>query len=413
MKKAVWRMGLALFLGLACAASAAAAPVGTVTGLPLPRYASLKTDRVNLREGPSKDHATKWVFQRAGLPVEITAEFATWRKVRDSEGAEGWVLHTLLSGRRTGLVGPGKKDIDYNVTSNSSASSAVVAQVAGRRDRQYPPLRRDMVSGLWPRLQGLYVADRPLGGLSRRKGELSDRLSAFGRPAIFRKVQPMFVEFRLSVAPVRDDHSQLSSFPIALRNRARSRSPTPLRPTAAETASTARIAASGASSRPRGVAVVEPARQAAGKGEHGDGKHGVDGEEAAAERAHGVLELEIDERRRGRRRHHDDQIHRRRAEADLRRQAPRVEPFAEAEARVRRDELGKRAAGEQRPDDGRHRRGRAIVGPDARRDIASPRPATGRGRTASRSRRSAASPPSRARPPAGLRPKRAKTALRR
>jgi SH3-like domain-containing protein len=129
MKKAVWRMGLALFLGLACAASAAAAPVGTVTGLPLPRYASLKTDRVNLREGPSKDHATKWVFQRAGLPVEITAEFATWRKVRDSEGTEGWVLHTLLSGRRTGLVGPGKKDADYNVTGDSNANSAVVARL--------------------------------------------------------------------------------------------------------------------------------------------------------------------------------------------------------------------------------------------------------------------------------------------
>jgi len=39
------------------------------TGLPVPRYVSLKTDRVNLREGPSKDHRTAWVFQRAGLPV--------------------------------------------------------------------------------------------------------------------------------------------------------------------------------------------------------------------------------------------------------------------------------------------------------------------------------------------------------
>ena len=57
--------------------------MGTVTGLPLPRYASLKTDRVNLREGPGKEHPTTWVFQRAGLPVEITAEFETWLKVRD------------------------------------------------------------------------------------------------------------------------------------------------------------------------------------------------------------------------------------------------------------------------------------------------------------------------------------------
>jgi SH3-like domain-containing protein len=80
--------------------------VGKETGLPLPRYVSLKTDRVNLREGPSKEHRTSWVFQRAGLPVEITAEFETWRRVRDAEGTEGWVLHSLLSGRRTALVTP-------------------------------------------------------------------------------------------------------------------------------------------------------------------------------------------------------------------------------------------------------------------------------------------------------------------
>ena len=78
--------------------------VGPVTKLPLPRYASLKTDRVNLREGPSKDHRTLWVFQRAGMPVEIVAEFETWRRIRDSEGTEGWVLHSLLSGRRTAIV---------------------------------------------------------------------------------------------------------------------------------------------------------------------------------------------------------------------------------------------------------------------------------------------------------------------
>jgi SH3-like domain-containing protein len=84
----------------------AADAVGPVTGLPLPRFASLKSDRVNLREGPSKDHRTTWVFQRAGLPVEIMAEFETWRRIRDAEGTEGWVLHSLLSGRRTALVSP-------------------------------------------------------------------------------------------------------------------------------------------------------------------------------------------------------------------------------------------------------------------------------------------------------------------
>jgi SH3-like domain-containing protein len=88
------------------AAKAMGEVTGPVTGLPVPRYVSLKNDRINLREGPSKEHRTSWVFQRAGLPVEITAEFETWRRIRDSEGAEGWVLHSLLSGRRTALVMP-------------------------------------------------------------------------------------------------------------------------------------------------------------------------------------------------------------------------------------------------------------------------------------------------------------------
>ena len=120
------RFGLAAMMAL-WATFAAADAVGTVTGLPLPRYASLKTDRVNLREGPSKDHATKWVYQRAGLPVEITAEFDIWRRVRDSEGVEGWVLHSLLSGRRTALVGVGKKGAVYKIFAQPRGGGGVAA----------------------------------------------------------------------------------------------------------------------------------------------------------------------------------------------------------------------------------------------------------------------------------------------
>jgi SH3-like domain-containing protein len=76
------------------------------SGLPIPRYVSLKTDRVNVRRGPSTAHQVIWVFARKGLPVEIIAEYEHWRRVRDSEGEEGWVYHSLLAGRRTGLVAP-------------------------------------------------------------------------------------------------------------------------------------------------------------------------------------------------------------------------------------------------------------------------------------------------------------------
>ena len=80
------------------------------SGLPVPRYVSLKSDHVNVRAGPTKDNDVAWVYTRSGLPVEITAEFENWRRVRDSEGAEGWVYHSLLSGRRTAVVTMKHKD---------------------------------------------------------------------------------------------------------------------------------------------------------------------------------------------------------------------------------------------------------------------------------------------------------------
>ena len=83
---------------------------GPASGLPVPRYVSLKSDRVNVRAGPTKDHDVAWVFTRAGLPVEITAEFENWRRIRDWEGSEGWVYHSLLSGRRTAVVTLKAKD---------------------------------------------------------------------------------------------------------------------------------------------------------------------------------------------------------------------------------------------------------------------------------------------------------------
>jgi SH3-like domain-containing protein len=94
-----------VFLGASVSTgfSAKDTPVSS-SGLPLPRYVSLKSDHVNVRAGPTKDNDVAWVYTRSGLPVEITAEFENWRRVRDSEGAEGWVYHSLLSGRRTAVI---------------------------------------------------------------------------------------------------------------------------------------------------------------------------------------------------------------------------------------------------------------------------------------------------------------------
>jgi SH3-like domain-containing protein len=82
------------------------------SGLPLPRFASLKSDHVNVRGGPNKDHEVAWIYTRPALPVEITAEFENWRRIRDRDGSEGWVYHTLLSGKRTAYVARSKAQPD-------------------------------------------------------------------------------------------------------------------------------------------------------------------------------------------------------------------------------------------------------------------------------------------------------------
>jgi SH3-like domain-containing protein len=138
-------MGIARFrTGLAVAAAAmtslavahltvAQAEPGpkTTSGLPIPRFVSLKADRVNVRAGPTKDHEVTWVYNRAGLPVEITAEFENWRRIRDWEGAEGWVYHSLLSGRRTATVTAKEKNKDdlISLYAKPEADSSVVARL--------------------------------------------------------------------------------------------------------------------------------------------------------------------------------------------------------------------------------------------------------------------------------------------
>lgn len=102
---------------------------GPVSGLPLPRFVSVKSDRVNVRGGPTKDHEVAFVYIHAGLPVEITAEFENWRKIRDWEGAEGWIYHSLLSGRRTALVMLKSKDEMAPLYDSADAASPVVAKL--------------------------------------------------------------------------------------------------------------------------------------------------------------------------------------------------------------------------------------------------------------------------------------------
>jgi len=127
-----WVGAFVLIALLICRAGdimAGEAGLGPKSGLPVPRFVSLKPDRVNVRAGPTRDHEVTFVYTRAGLPVEITAESDNWRRIRDWEGSDGWVYHSLLSGRRTAVVTSKDKDQLVPLYGDADGNATVVARL--------------------------------------------------------------------------------------------------------------------------------------------------------------------------------------------------------------------------------------------------------------------------------------------
>src|SRR5262245_23920114 len=125
-------MALALIAALTCAAAARAAGelgTGTKSGLSLPRFVSLKPDAVNVRGGPTRDPEVTFGYTPAGLPVEITADSEIWRRIRHWEGSDGWVYHSLLSGRRTPVVTPKDKKELVQLYDQDDSSATVIARL--------------------------------------------------------------------------------------------------------------------------------------------------------------------------------------------------------------------------------------------------------------------------------------------
>jgi SH3-like domain-containing protein len=127
----------------AAAAAALLAPDPTVTdsippkpdvpgavgksGLPLPRFVSLKSNKVNVRVGPGESYGIAWTFTRGALPVEVIQEYDTWREVRDSDGSVGWVLQNLLSSKRTAVVSPWDASAPKALRAAPTATASVSA----------------------------------------------------------------------------------------------------------------------------------------------------------------------------------------------------------------------------------------------------------------------------------------------
>lgn len=105
--------------------TAAIADSWAKSGLPVPRFVSLRAAHINVRVGPGKDYPIEWVYMRANLPVEIIAEFENWRKIKDIEGSEGWVHQSMLSGTRHGLIQKKIQDIKYR----AAIDAETIAQI--------------------------------------------------------------------------------------------------------------------------------------------------------------------------------------------------------------------------------------------------------------------------------------------
>ncbi len=105
---------------------------GTVTGLPLPRFASLRSDEVNLRAGPGTQYPIDWVYKRRDLPVEIEREFDVWRLISDEDGVRGWVNQATLMARRGFVVTGGEQVLRGAADDNAAPVARLQAGVMGR-----------------------------------------------------------------------------------------------------------------------------------------------------------------------------------------------------------------------------------------------------------------------------------------
>lgn len=119
---------------------------GSVTQLPIPRFAALKSDEVNLRTGPGQRYPVEWIYKRRDLPVQIEREFDVWRLVRDPEGVKGWVHQATLTGRRTFIVTGGEHAIRRSASDDATIVARLKPGVVG-------VLRKCVATTAWCQVQ--------------------------------------------------------------------------------------------------------------------------------------------------------------------------------------------------------------------------------------------------------------------
>ena len=112
--------------------------------LPVPRFASLRSDKINLRAGPSLEFPVQWVYQRKHMPVEVIGEYDVWRKIRDWQGTVGWVHQSMLDGQRYALITGSERLLRINPDDSAPPSAKLEPGVVASLLR---------CEGVWCRLE--------------------------------------------------------------------------------------------------------------------------------------------------------------------------------------------------------------------------------------------------------------------
>ncbi len=127
---------------------AGAVQAANSSGLPVPRFATLKNDEVNVRTGPGTRYPIQWIYRRAGMPIEVIEEYDLWRKIRDIEGTTGWVHKTMLDGKRSIMI-KGKQPVILRMEPEADARPLLKTEpmVTARLMECQPDWCRIQVSG--------------------------------------------------------------------------------------------------------------------------------------------------------------------------------------------------------------------------------------------------------------------------
>jgi SH3-like domain-containing protein len=101
-----------------------------------PYWASIASGEAMMRTGPGRNYPGTWLFKRRDLPIRVLKIYPNWRLIEDPDGARGWMLVTLLSDRRTAIVGKGEpRPIHAQPSESSPLRYRAEAGVVGRIDK--------------------------------------------------------------------------------------------------------------------------------------------------------------------------------------------------------------------------------------------------------------------------------------